>query len=37
MWEMIERMVSGQAMDLYCPAGSVFGAIFVAYMSTHEE
>ena len=34
MWEMIERMVSDRLWIYTALAGSVFGAIFVAYIRT---
>ncbi len=34
MWEMIERMASDRLWIYTALAGSVFGAIFVAYIST---
>ena len=34
MWEMFERMASDRLWIYTAIAGSVFGAIFVAYMST---
>jgi hypothetical protein len=34
MWEMVERMASDRLWIYTALAGSVFGAIFVAYMST---
>ena len=34
MWEMIERLASDRLWIYTALAGSVFGAIFVAYMST---
>ena len=34
MWEMIERMASDRLWIYTALAGSVFGAIFIAYMST---
>jgi len=34
MWEMIERMFSDRLWIYTALAGSVFGAIFIAYMST---
>ena len=33
---MIERMAPDRLWIYTAPAGSVFGAIFVAYMSTQE-
>ena len=34
MWDMIERMFSDRLWIYTALAGSVFGAIFIAYMST---
>lgn len=34
MWEMIERMASDRLWIYTALAGSVFGAVFVAYLST---
>ena len=34
MWEMIERMASDRLWIYTALAGSVFGAIFIAYIST---
>ena len=34
MWEMIERMASDRLWIYTALAGSIFGAIFVAYLST---
>ena len=34
MWDMIERMASDRLWIYTALAGSVFGAIFIAYMST---
>lgn len=34
MWEMIERMASDRLWIYTALAGSIFGAIFVTYMST---
>ena len=34
MWEMIERMFSDRLWIYTALAGSAFGAIFIAYMST---
>ena len=34
MWDMIERMFSDRLRIYTALAGSVFGAIFIAYMST---
>ena len=34
MWDMIERMFSDRLWIYTALAGSVFGAIFIAYIST---
>ena len=34
MWDMIERMFSDRLWIYTALAGSIFGAIFIAYMST---